>query len=102
MEMERLFGKKPQNVPTVQQEPKWVFKKDGEGIDWRKKGVETPVKDQGQCGDPNIFSAVDEMSMAHTVREGHKVALSTQQLVDCYSTGNPCGDDKVENPYHYI
>ena len=31
------------------------------------------VRDQGQCGDPYLVTAVDEMSMAHSVRTGANV-----------------------------
>lgn len=73
-----------------------------EGIDWRKQGVVTKVRDQGQCGDPYMVTAVDEMSMAHSVRTGMLTELSLQQMVDCYSTGHPCGSIRAENPYGYI
>lgn len=74
-EMERLLAKKViKNKKQELEEPKWVYKDNAdEGIDWRKKGVVSIVKDQGQCGDPWMVTAVDEMSMAHSVRTGTNV-----------------------------
>lgn len=74
--MQKLLAKKV--VKNKKQgpfeEPKWVYKEsDDQGIDWRKKGVVSQVKDQGQCGDPWMVTAVDEMSMAHSVRTGTNV-----------------------------
>lgn len=104
MEMERLYGKKGKtSAPKQVEAPTWVYKSnDEQGIDWRKKGVVTPVKDQGQCGDPHMYTAVDEMSMAHSARSGSTVTLSIQQMIDCYSNGSPCGAVRGENPYTYI
>lgn len=46
--------------------PNFVYKKPGEwGIDWRKKGVHTKVTTLGQCSDPAVFQAIDELTMAH-------------------------------------
>lgn len=60
------------------------------------------VRDQGQCGDPYLVTAVDEMSMAHSVRTGANVQLSLQQMIDCFTTGHPCGTIRDEDPYKYI
>ena len=50
-----MFGSKPLYSPfkmakkskkVIDEQPKWVYKESDAGaIDWRKKGVETPVKD---------------------------------------------------------
>ena len=71
-EMERLLAKKAKKTETFE-EPRWVYMSEDQGIDWRKKGVVSIVKDQGQCGDPWMVTAVDEMSMAHSVRTGTNV-----------------------------
>lgn len=54
-------------------------------LDWRKKGVVGPVKNQWFCGSCYIFSAVGviETGWAILKNNGHNISLSEQQALDC-------------------
>ncbi|KAI3883842.1 hypothetical protein MKW92_052532 [Papaver armeniacum] len=62
-------------------------------VDWRSKGVVTPVKDQGQCGKyHNQIKTTKKL-----------VSLSEQELVDCDNTENQgCNGGLMEMAFEYI
>ena len=71
-EREKFSIKKTKVERKEKDAPSWVYM-DGsvsEPIDWRTKGIETPVYNLGQCDDPYIYAAVEEMSMGHSIRAG--------------------------------
>jgi len=67
-------------------------------LDWRTKGVVTPVKNQGGCGSCWAFSAAETVEsaygMATLARDGKAASipiLAPQQLVDCAPNPKHCG-----------
>jgi len=70
-------------------------------VDWRTKGVVTPVKDQGQCGSCWAHSADEAQESFYAVKYGSSklVALSQQQCTACTYNYNGCNGGWPQDAY---
>jgi len=62
-------------------------------VDWREKGIVTPVKNQGGCGSCWAFATTEtlESHAAKTTSPPTLVVLAPQQLVSCAPNPKHCG-----------
>jgi cathepsin L len=63
-------------------------------VDWRTKGVVSPVKDQGSCGSCWAFATTQTVESYVALKTGKAPPiLSTQDVVSCAPNPNHCGGD---------
>jgi cathepsin L len=89
-EYAKLRSKKysPSTHPTVQLQSSGP---NPTSVDWRQKGVVTPVKNQGGCGSCWAFSATETMESAYAIASGKLLELSPQTYVNCVKNPKKCG-----------
>jgi cathepsin L len=95
----------PKPIPkTLEEEPFEAKLTAPTQVDWRTKGVVTPIKDQGQCGSCWAFSATGAIESAWILAGHTMVTLSEQQLVDCSRKyGNVgCGGGFYRQAFSYV
>jgi C1A family cysteine protease len=54
-----------------------------DSIDWTKKGVVNPIRDQGQCGSCWAFATTANAESVWAISKGQLMDLSEEFLVDC-------------------
>lgn len=60
-------------------------------IDWRTKGITTPVKSQGMCGSCWAFASTAVLESHIALQTGTLFELSEQELVSCAPNPQHCG-----------
>lgn len=73
-------------------------------VDWRSKGIVTPIKNQYSCGSCWAFAAVAAIEGQNALVNQKLVSLSEQNLVDCsYFQGDlGCFGGLPDNAYKYV
>ncbi|XP_036828496.1 cathepsin K isoform X2 [Oncorhynchus mykiss] len=71
-------------------------------IDYRKKGMVTPVKNQLSCGSCWAFSSAGALEGQLAKTTGKLIDLSPQNLVDCVTENNGCGGGYMTNAFEYV
>jgi len=60
-------------------------------VDWRRLGVVSPVKDQGNCGSCWTFATAETIESHWAITSGDLWELSEQQILDCTVNPQNCG-----------
>ncbi|KAM9852038.1 uncharacterized protein ACBR49_005144 [Aulostomus maculatus] len=71
-------------------------------LDYRKKGLVTPVKDQGSCGSCWAFSSAGALEGQLAKTTGQLRDLSPQNLVDCVKENQGCGGGYMTTAFEYV
>ena len=88
--------------------PLWIPEpttKNSTRLDWREKGVVTPVKDQGQCGSCWAFATVEtaeSVSVLTNSSSGNRLPFSPMQLVECSKKNLGCSGGNIDYAMEYI
>ncbi|CAJ1938641.1 unnamed protein product [Sphenostylis stenocarpa] len=70
--------------------------------DWRKKGVITEVKHQGDCGSGWAFSATGAIEAINAIVTGKLVSVSEQEIIDCADKANGCNGGYHFHPFEWV
>jgi C1A family cysteine protease len=81
-EKRNLGARAPQSDPSCARAPSY---------DLRKKGLSSPVQDQGQCGSCWDFGAIAAFESSWKLINGEAIGASEQQILNCARAAGSCG-----------
>lgn len=73
-----------------------------EAFDWREKGVNDPIENQGACWSCWAFTTITNIEALYFIKYGKKIKLSEQQLIDCDEKNDGCKGGLMTTAYNYI
>ena len=88
-------GVKKTRIPaaeaTTEYSSEWELESLPKSVDWRKKGIISPVRNQMECGSCWAFATVENVESYLALATGNLTILSPQQLVSCMPNPLQCG-----------
>lgn len=116
--MDKLLGDNSENVidpiplPELKRSVKsfkYINKRNiPASVDWRKKGVVNPIRDQGKCGSCWTFASVAAIESQYARVTGNLLQLSEQNLLNCGkayftpSDSNGCNGGQAELGFNWV
>jgi len=89
---EMLYQTRKHEAHVLQKEtPAHLLKDLPAEVDWRQKGIVTPVKDQGSCGSCWSFAAAQSIESQWALATGELYELSEQNILGCTENPKQCG-----------
>ncbi|KAL7670880.1 hypothetical protein ACOME3_005796 [Neoechinorhynchus agilis] len=75
-----------------------------DSLDWRQRGIISPVKDQGICGSCYAFTTIGSIEAQYKLMLNQSETFSEQQIVDCstWSGNYGCQGGLLISTYEYI
>ncbi|KAI5741226.1 hypothetical protein M8J76_011606 [Diaphorina citri] len=78
------------------------YKDTPSSVDWRNKGLISPVLDQGYCSSSWAYAATTALETAYALQTNHFQRLSKQQLIDCDRFNYACCGGRPHMSYLYL
>jgi len=80
-----------ESASAVTAQSPWATSENPPGLDWRRAGAVTPVKNQGACGSCWGFASAEAVESRWFLKTGELQELSEQFILDCTPNPHKCG-----------